>query len=63
LKNQSTIFGPELALHIRKKSEHDLVKSEHDFAQKNKKKHIFMGMIWFQFMRDAFTINIDIVSV
>jgi len=43
LKNRSTIFGPELALPIRKKSEHDLAKSEYDFAQKNKNKTYFDG--------------------
>jgi len=43
LKNQSTICGPELALPIHKKSEHYLVKSEHDFAQKNKYKTYFYG--------------------
>jgi hypothetical protein len=43
LKNRSTIFGAELALSIRKKSEHDLAKSEHDFAQKNKNKMYFYG--------------------
>jgi len=44
LKNRSTIFGPELALPIRKKLEHDLAKSMHDFAQKNKNKTYFYGL-------------------
>jgi len=51
-----------LALSIRKKSEHDLAKSEKDFTQKHKNKTYFMGLILFQFMRDIFTINIDLVS-
>jgi len=42
-KNRSTIFGLELALSIRKKSEHDLAKSKHDFVQKNKNKTYFYG--------------------
>jgi len=36
MKIRSTIFGPELALPIRKKS-------EHDFTQKNKNKTYFYG--------------------
>ena len=32
-----------MALPIRKKSEHDLAKSKHDFAQKNKNKTYFYG--------------------
>jgi len=54
LRNRSTILRPELQLFIRKKSEHDLAKSEHDFARRIKTKRIFMGLIWFQVMRDAF---------
>jgi len=43
LKNRSTIFGPELALPIRIKLEHDLAKSEYDFAQNHKNKTYFYG--------------------
>jgi hypothetical protein len=42
-QNRSTIFGPELALPIRKKSKHDLEKLEYNFAQKNKNKKYFYG--------------------
>ena len=43
LRNRCTIFRAELTLPIRKKSEHDLEKSEHDFAQKHKNKSYFYG--------------------
>jgi len=43
LRNRSTILRPELTLSIRKKSEHDLTKLEHDFAQKHKNKTYFYG--------------------
>jgi len=64
VKNRSTIFGPELTLSIRKKLEYNLVKSDTILCRKIKIKikRIFMGLILFQFMRDAFAINIDIVS-
>ena len=64
LKNWSTIFGPELALSIRKKSEHDLAKSEHDFAQKNKNKTYFCEPDLIPINEGYFYyINIDIVLV
>lgn len=61
-QNRSTIFKAKLTLLIRKKSKHDLAKSEYDFVQKHKNKTYFKGLILFQSMWDAFTINIELVS-
>jgi len=44
LRNRSTILRPELTFSIRKKLEHDLAKSEHNFAQNHKNKMYFYGL-------------------
>ena len=55
-------FWSRMAFSIRKKLEHDLAKSEHDFAQKHKNKTYFYGLDFVPIYEDAFTINIDHVS-